>query len=263
MFSKLRKLFNCVLAGLARSWGFLADGTKRWLSQLIHFFEKIWTRLHSKLRQSWRSFCGFCKESKYHLTPVLIAGLLFIPCLLADELSYTFRWWGTLLQVCGIITVAYGLENSRKLFGKPGFLHRLILSFLHLRDIIWKPTKNVNIITGEANITLGSSTVTAHATVAPSKDWSIEQRVDFLEKGFSEMQTRISGLDQKIGEQGSSLKKELESSMSELRDAVQDIHRKLEDAVVGGIHIEAIGLFYLVIGIIFVSIPKELAALLK
>lgn len=257
------KFIKKLLLYSVRTWVFLSEASKSCTTEIVIFLNKAWKRLISTLKRRWNSLCQGCKEGKYIFLAVFVAGLLLLPCLLADETSQSIRWWGTLLQAFGIAAVIYGLEKTSKLFGMSGFLGSFISILRHFRNVIWPTKQNHLIIAGTGHIKLSGSAVTAHGIVSFPEDSSIELRIEFLEKIQLELQARMSELDKKLAEQDSSLREEIKSTASELREADQDTHNKLEEAIVGGIHIEAVGVVYIFFGMIFVSIPKEFAAIIK
>ena len=158
---------------------------------------------------------------------------------------------GAILQIFGVGTVAAGLHKTRLLFGRPGIGDffkswgaKIMPVFLRR-----KGGQTVN-VTGvvEQEFALPITAATGWSKTASTVEEKLEEirrKVDALE---SNIQSQTKRLDRKIDEE----EKKRQITISE---AQKDAERKIEEATIGGIHIEEVGLILLAVGIIFGTIP--------
>lgn len=182
-------------------------------------------------------------------------GFLYFCC--ASEPA--IRIVGLLLQLCGIGTVAWGLRETRKLFGHPHF------GDLTLDWLTRFPQFNPKPITGYANSNLPKIKETASgyswSTVDPEAP--IEVRLSAIEANLSTLNSRFDhtqrGLDKEIREIRSKIYEE--ELLRQNEDQITS--KKLEAAHTGGLRISAVGLVWLSFGLILSSTSVELAKYLN
>lgn len=168
-----------------------------------------------------------------------------------------FRVAGMLLQLLGVFTVFWGIQETRKLFGRPSLtfvLRRWLRSFPRLKPRAY-----------EASITAVSPgqtvRVRGYTSTATDPSASLEQRVELLERNIEHLRSRINEvqgeLEQEMHKVTSSVNEEKSTRITE----DQRILSKLEVTETGGLHISAMGAVWLFIGVILSSIPNELSRL--
>ena len=59
------------------------------------------------------------------------------------------------------------------------------------------------------------------------------------------------------------LAKDLPKEREERRQADEEIARQIEGLAVGGLHLEAVGLFWLTLGLLAANLPDEIARLMS
>ena len=167
----------------------------------------------------------------------------------------TIRITGLVLQLLGIGTVAWGIRVTRKFFGRPSILTLLRQWFNHF------PRFAGRTIAATANIHAISMTGNArgHVWRHPGPDATIEDRVKAIEDNLQDVNQRLCStqteIDQGFREQTGNLKHEQDMRSR----ADQEIREKLEATETGGLHISAMGVLWLFIGIIMSTIPAELS----
>ncbi|WP_340118896.1 hypothetical protein [Pelagibius sp. 7325] len=107
---------------------------------------------------------------------------------------------------------------------------------------------------------LGTSFGEARAT---SKTSDINKRLDHIEEDIDALWNRFSMVKDDIKKLRTDAEEGLQNATAKLQEAEQRHHEKLEEAVIGGIHLELYGLGFLLLGITFATIPTEVALLLQ
>lgn len=209
----------------------------RWLSFVWHWF--------LELQHAW-----------------IGALVIIVACLVAfhrgaDEA--TVRITGLVLQILGIGTVAWGIHETRTFFGHPS-----VLSIL--RGWLSRfPPLGGRVITASANIAVMSLTGKARgfASASASLNASVEERMSALEENLRRVHDRISQIQNEMDQEFRKLAEGLSQEKSlRMRDE-QEILKKLEGTATGGLHISAIGVSWLLVGVTMSTIPSELCRWLK
>lgn len=208
-----------------------------WLKSIFHWLVE------------WRYFC-------LGLLVVAVPAFFGLRCG-ADEA--TIRITGMVLQLLGIGTVAWGIHTTRKEFGHPSIFivwHQRLSRF---------PFFGKRVVTITADIKLPSmgGTGRGHGSVSAGPGATIEARVQALEENLQIVHDRVSQtqneMDQRFRKYSEALKQE--EQVREKED--QNIRAKLEATETGGLHISAMGAFWLFVGVIMSTVPVELAKWLK
>jgi len=169
------------------------------------------------------------------------------------------RLTGLALQVLGIATVAWGIRETRVLFGRPD------LFTLAKKWIERVPVYGGRVVTASANLTGIGATVhgRAHVSSTASPNATVEERVSVLEKNIQHLNKRIdetqTEMDQGFRAQTSALEEEKQIRSRE----DQLLSAKLEATETGGLHISAMGALWLFIGVTLSTASVELSAWLK
>jgi hypothetical protein len=164
----------------------------------------------------------------------------------ADRLRYT----GLALELFGIFTVAYGLYETLKTFGRS------------LRSIISEPIKGFPKF-GEPRTIVGSMNAIeespdscyATGTVSPSPNRLIENRVADLEEQLKQVLKDRTHFENEFKK----LTDALNAERSEREASVERVRKMLEKFAVEGLAIEVLGVVCLVFGAIFATASSELA----
>ncbi len=165
------------------------------------------------------------------------------------------RFTGLLLQILGIGTVAWGIRETRALFGRPTL-------FAQFRAWLRRfPVYGGRVVSASASITMPRISVNArgHAGASAGPDASADARIEALEKNVRLLNERIdhtqNEMDQKFRSHADFLKQEERTRA--LHD--QAIREKLEATETGGLHISAMGVLWLFIGVTLSTAATEIA----
>jgi hypothetical protein len=220
----------------------------------------LWSRLSLKEGRAKKVINILTKEAwPFWLLIGGLCGSWGIAFLAASQLTEQVLYAGTFLQFIGLGTVAFGINDLRKSFGKPSLKARISTWVQHLLTAILEPTPVSGTIVA-ANMT-GKATISG-AALTETSGLSLDQRVDALEKALTaykkEQAERLAEIRNNIGR----VEAQVENEGNARKESDNRLLEKIEDVAVGGIRMEAIGLVWLVLGMLGTSIPKVIAGIM-
>lgn len=188
---------------------------------------------------------------------VVIASLLFVVHKGVTEPE--IRLTGLVLQILGIATVAWGIRETRALFGRPD-IFTLARNWIHKA-----PVYGGRVVSGSINVTLPG--LEAHArgycSSTATLDATIEERVDVLEKNVKHINNRIDETQTEIDQHSRVQSVALKQEKQERSQQDQELSAKLEVTETGGLHISAIGALWLFVGVSLSTASVEISTWLK
>lgn len=178
----------------------------------------------------------------------------------SQDVSAAVRYAGTALQVLGLATVTIGLSETRRLFGRPSlprkiwrWFRQLAAAFATPKPITLQVSDAVSVaMTGDARVVRGAG---------PGA--SLEDRVSVLEENLSRLRDELDVKKQEFRQEIQTVREHIERETQERRAENQQAARRIEEMAVGGLHLEIVGLSWLVLGVVGTSIPDEIAAVLR
>lgn len=185
----------------------------------------------------------------------------FLSWFFSTTLSATIRYAGTTLQLLGLVTVAIGLSQMRQLFGRPSVSAAVVGWFGRLANAFTVPEP----ITGEGFLAAGHATLTGKGRVVHGikPGAPLEERVSVLEKNLDllrdELDAEVDRLQRKLTAVEASIDREKQVRQEEDAKTV----RRIEEVAVGGLHLETVGLFWLILGVVATGIPDVITAWLS
>lgn len=186
---------------------------------------------------------------------VLVVAAALIAALRYGATERDVQIAGGILQALGIVTVVWGIHQTRKLFGRPKLV-TVLRQWLERR-----PVYGGRIVSASVKITVGPATLLArgYGTEVVRSDAAIEERVEVLEKNLKRVNERIdhvySEMDDKFKSHAERLEREEQSRSTE--DKI--LHSKIEVAETGGVHISLIGALWLLVGVMLSTMAPEIA----
>lgn len=209
----------------------------------------------------WRTLLALLKDA--WPTGLALGGValsFFVSWLFSVTLSAAVRHAGTMLQVLGLATVAIGLSEMRRLFGRPSlrrrvaaWFRRVIATFRTPEPITLQASGSFSAAWfGEARVVRG---------VPPGAP--LEDRVAVLEDNLGRLRDELDAKEEKIRREMATVREGLEHESQERRVENQRMAQTVEEVAVGGLHLEFVGLIWLVLGVLGTSIPDEIAAFLR
>lgn len=209
-----------------------------------------WRVLASKFREAWPTW-------------LLLGGLasaLAIGWAFSKTLSDAIRYAGMLLQLLGLITVAIGLSQMRRLFGRPSFGTKVYAWFRGLASAFRRPRP----ITLEGVGAIGSAQAFGDLRVSRGTrpDAPLEERVSTLEQNLRLFQEELDARVQQLRRELTGTKESIDRERRERVADNQRTNQKIDEVAVGGLYLEIVGLFWLILGVTGATIPGEIAACL-
>jgi hypothetical protein len=178
---------------------------------------------------------------------------------LSAKTSAGVRYAGTILQIFGLGTVAIGLSQVRRSFGRPSLVEKVVAWFRQLAAAFLPPKP----ITVQANV-VGVAIVAGEARVVvrASPGDSLDRRVTILEENLDRLRDEIDAKEKKVRTELSIVKAAVEREERARETEARRLSSQMEELAVGGLHLELVGLTWLILGVLGTSIPDELAKLL-
>jgi hypothetical protein len=214
-----------------------------------------WRSLFARARAAWTVL----REGAPGFTFVLGLGFsALVGWLLGSDLKTAVRYGGTVLQICGLLLVAYGLDRTRATFGRPtltsrvrGWMARVLTS--------GRP-KNVVLNSGSGEIKLSGALVLAHGRALGA---SIERRVEMLEQDVEQLRKQSQESTARLKRDVDALRADLAFETQKRIESDTRVEHLVSEIGVGGLHLEWIGLIWLMLATMCTALPEELASLIS
>ena len=212
------------------------DWLKKWPADLV-----TW------LRTGWIGWLALT-------TPFLVFLFFFLTLMCWEP---RIRLTGMLLELAGLLTVALGLRETRKLFRRQGLLS-FVWNYLAAVPLPWK-AQHHTIVLGAGCIVLDGATSSAHMTVSPAPGTPLEDRVARLEKEAERLSVEAFQIRQSIEDAGREYRQAIKAEAEKRKAGDQKTGMQLEEAVAGGLHLEMIGVCWIALGILLATASNEIA----
>jgi hypothetical protein len=170
------------------------------------------------------------------------------------------RWTGMLLQIGGVGTVAWGLSKTRQLFNQPGIWESIVSWVAAIPDQVCAPTA----VSASISEMIPGPSMSAHGQVRAShEDKSLEEKVSWLLHQVEKLENRMEDLRREGRQREKQLEVLIEEEASERESADENISQQIEEVAIGGLHLEFMGVVWLVVGIVLSSFPVVLGGVLS
>ncbi len=186
---------------------------------------------------------------------------LLLRWLFATDGGAAVRYTGTALQILGLFTVAFGLRQTRRLFpGRPSVGERIRAWFGQLVSAFRKQQPiTAHVVAAGGAVTFSGK---ARVRLGAGADAPLERRLEVLQQNVDRLQNELDDeireLSVKIGRTEDGVRKEAD----ERKRADDSITRVIEEATIGGLNLEVVGLFWLALGVLGQGLPDEIAKLI-
>jgi hypothetical protein len=191
------------------------------------------------------------------------AGILaaaFFGWVLSHDPSAGVLYAGTMLEMFGLATVAFGLSEVRRSFGRPS-LWQKFLAWLRQIAGAFRPPKPITLQANAGGVAIVGSKARLIVSAGPGS--SLDRRVAILEENLNRLRDEVdaneNGIKKEVGAVRDALSREQQARDNEFRK----IAAQMEELAVGGLHLELVGLTWLVFGGLGTSIPDQIARLLR
>jgi hypothetical protein len=199
----------------------------------------------AELRHLWICICG-----------VAVA----LTACLANPTESCIRLTGCALQLLGVGTAAWGISETRALFGHPTLVGRLS-KWWSRRP---RPRRG-QVINAAASACAMSSTTgaRAHVTHPVSGEPTLQNLAESISENVRLIHERITRTGQEIDRESDRREVALREERRSREEADATIRRQLESTATGGFHISAIGATWLFLGVILGSASVEVSRALS
>ncbi len=186
-----------------------------------------------------------------------VLGAAMLGVLLRSSGEARARTAGMLLQLFGLATVAVGLSKTRQLFGRPSVVARVASWFGRLWSV-FAPSKSATVhVQGVASVALAGS---ARVRVGAAPDATLDRRVAVLEQNYELLQKQVDQQEVQTNERLRALQSQVQAEATARQAEDRLTAGKLEDMAIGGLHLEGVGVLWLLLGVVATSMPTEIAA---
>ena len=194
-------------------------------------------------------------EIRYFWLCAIIVGIALLVSLCLYPTEPCIRLTGSALQLLGVMTVAWGISQTRQLFGHPSFVGRLAkwISRFPLRK------RNTTIFgSGVSSVSIATMG-RAHITHPVGTSPSLEQLATALSENVRLINDRVSAIESEVDKERDTRAAELRTERNAREAADASIQARLEATGTGGVHISAIGATWIFVGVVLGSASPELA----
>lgn len=165
------------------------------------------------------------------------------------------RFTGMSLELLGLSTVALGIRETGKRFSQPGLVEiarKWFGSFPKFR-------RDVRNVTGTGHLNLGGqASVSGRGFVSLPTTASLEERVAFLETGLGRSFDLIHETQQRITKESHKFSSALDTARRDLESGDDKNAKLIQEAMAGGLYLEATGVLWLFFGILFATVSNEI-----
>jgi hypothetical protein len=179
---------------------------------------------------------------------------------MANSLDDGLRYAGLILQISGVLTVAIGLRDRRRIFWGKGLLQ----SFFQWLNRFPRSAPKPHTISAQG-IASASAVGSAYAFGWQNihGDATVKDRLAVLERNLNSVKQLALDARTQAQLEAVRLRSDLESESHERKTSDDAIRSKLESVGAGNLHLESAGVVWLILGIILGTVPGEAAALVR
>ena len=188
---------------------------------------------------------------------LLLIGIVCFLVLVLDPISSCkerdIRGIGLVLQIAGFGMVAWQLTDLRGLFDKPSFSSQVVS---YLKTFPSRYVKTVNV---RVQISAGTPTVSARLRVKAGPNAPLKRRVEVLEKTVESVEGELRTIRDTLNRHKTDNKKALAEVREEIGSRVTVIKELIDDALIGGMHFDWVGITSFVMGIGLATVAPEIS----
>lgn len=209
----------------------------------------------TQLRAIWQWFA----DIRYVLLAFAVIGMALVVSLRPNTSEAIIRLTGLVLQLLGILTVAWGISETRALFGYLSLARKIRTWLTKFPLLSRKPIS----MTLDANVLSLTGNVRPYVRHGSGENPTVETRIEALERNITLIHERINGVYQEVDKSIRNVTDEIKHEEETRRAENLAIRERLEAAGTGGVHISAIGASWLFVGVTLSTAAPEIASLIK
>jgi hypothetical protein len=166
---------------------------------------------------------------------------------------------GLTLEWLGIGTVAYGIRETRKLFGHPSA--RQLARAWMLRFPRWRRRVVVGAGAGSIGISGASAQMYVWSNVDPAAP--LQEQLNAVARNTERLNERLNQLQSEVDKDLLKHSEALQREQESRARADSDLQLRLEAAETGGLHITFMGVVWLFVGVTLSTLSSEIVQLLS
>lgn len=201
--------------------------------------------------------CRWFYQYRVFWITTLFFGLCLVLPIVRGGHQRDFRISSTVLQFVGVWQVIYGIEQTRKSFGKDNILKTLLNGIKEaIRALPSLRRRSVNMYAG---IGIGGITLSASATTTfiPGDDpnASIEDRISALGRAVKSLGEQLHEAKGKMNEVNANLSQQINEGRAISEANFKDVSDKLIATNTGGLSLSLIGAISIFLGLAYAVLP--------
>lgn len=206
---------------------------KRWIAQILNWLLEV------------EKVLFYCLI----IVSVFLLGNILPVIFSTTPVSVIFRVHliGILFQLLGVSTVSWGLYETRKIFRRPSLIDQAYKWIKRFPKFYPGP---VFLSSSDTFSLRDIATLSVSEREPPGETQSVEERIFWLEREYTRMQTRFQGIEKQIIDHTQSLMTITEILGKKIVEGDQQNLQRLEEVSIGGIHLEIFGVICLFLGAI-------------
>jgi hypothetical protein len=205
--------------------------------------------MYVRLKAIW----NWLKEANVVWLLVSVMGVALLGAFGAEANEARVRLTGWVLELFGLGTVAWGIRETRRQFGRPSIL-RIARDWV-ARYPMPSPIVPSRGITGTIGMVEEHDTAQAIGVVHTP---SLEGRIIALENNLRSIGERVDHVELALDQEAHTRQAALSQERRSREAQNQLIRRQLEAVETGGLDISSVGLVWLALGLTLSTIPNEL-----
>jgi hypothetical protein len=219
----------------------LMQNLRQWVAALVHWLVDAW-------------------RVGVPLLAILLVSVIAIslPLKLAEAV---LRYCGLAFELLGILTIVSGLRDKRRLFDRPSLL-QTIRAWLSRRPR-WGARPGTILMAGTASVSLSAGIARLSVRRGASADASIEARLAAIEANLETLRTEQGQIARDLEEATRKANETVAAERRARESALTAIRVQLERLGAEGIHVEMMGVVWLVLGTVLATVPGEIASALR
>ena len=191
-------------------------------------------------------------EPRLVWTTLLVLAAAFTLAFWSPPTESRIRVAGCVLELFGLITVAWGIHATRRQFGEDSFA-TMILKW-------WARRKRMG-ITGNAHVALGGLSIQGQASTMFVGRSTIEERVAQLETDLRSLTGRVDSVAEDMRQEALARENALAAERQARQQEQADINTKMALFATGGIYVSLMGVVWLFIGVTLATASNEILCL--
>ena len=178
---------------------------------------------------------------------------------ISQTVEVRIRYCGLGFELAGIVTVALGLEDRRRLFDRPNPFQLTWDRLKQWWSKWWRPKNHVFTPEPGEYLTTGLSAKASVWRIAPSGS-SLDERVSVLESNIASLRNEEADISKAIQEE-TRKRGEAQASECQAREAADNtLMKKLQELGAGSLQLEWLGIVWLLLGVILATTSSEIAS---